>query len=256
MPPVSLLHAVIELAQVVGDTAMEYFGYPKLVVETKNDGSPVTVADRSAEARAREWLAQRFPKDGIVGEELGTERPDAPRRWLIDPIDGTKSFVRGVPLWATLVALVEGDTVLAGAVNCAAAGEMVGAAIGEGAWWNGSRCSVSKIDTIANATVLTSDDRFHRRPDRRARWDALADAAKVARTWGDGFGYVMVATGRAEIMADEAFAIWDAAAPYIIVTEAGGLFTTWNGQATISGGEGIATNMSIAPAARAALFDR
>jgi len=255
MSSVSLLHAVIELAQVVGDTAMEYFGYPKLVVETKNDGSPVTIADRTAEQKAREWLAQRFPKDGILGEEFGAVRPDATRRWLIDPIDGTKSFVRGVPLWATLVALVEGETVLAGAVNCAAAGEMVGAALGEGAWWNGSRCSVSTISSIANATVLTSDDRFPKRPDRRSRWDALADAAKVARTWGDGFGYVMVATGRAEVMVDEAFAIWDAAAPYAIVTEAGGLFTTWTGQPTPFGGEGVATNMSIAPAARAALFD-
>lgn len=255
MSSVSLLHAVIELAQVVGDTAMEYFGYPKLVVETKKDGSPVTVADRTAEQRAREWLALRFPKDGILGEEFGAERPDAPRRWVIDPIDGTKSFIRGVPLWATLVALVEGETVLAGAVNCAAAGEMVGAALGEGAWWNGSRCSVSTIDSIAKATVLTSDDRFSKRPDRRSRWDALADAAKVARTWGDGFGYVMVATGRAEIMVDEEFAIWDAAAPYAIVTEAGGLFTTWTGKPTPLGGDGIATNMSIAPAARAALFD-
>jgi histidinol-phosphatase len=255
MSSVNLLHAVIELAQIVGDTAMEYFGYPKLVVETKNDGSPVTIADRTAEQKAREWLARRFPKDGIVGEEFGIERPNAVRRWLIDPIDGTKSFVRGVPLWATLVAIVEGETVLAGAVNCAAAGEMVGAAVGEGAWWNGSRCSVSAIDTIANATVLTSDDRFPRRPERRARWDALADAAKIARTWGDGFGYVMVATGRAEVMVDEAFAAWDAAAPYAIVTEAGGLFTTWTGQPTVFGGEGIATNMSIAPAARAALFD-
>lgn len=255
MSSVNLLHAVIELAQVVGDTAMEYFGHPKLVVETKNDGSPVTIADRSAEQRARDWLAQRFPKDGIVGEEFGVERPNAARRWLIDPIDGTKSFVRGVPLWATLVAIVEGETVLAGAVNCAAAGEMVGAAVGEGAWWNGSRCSVSRIDTIADATVVISDDRFPKRPDRRPRWDALADAAKVARTWGDGFGYVMVATGRAEIMCDEVFAAWDAAAPFAIITEAGGLFTTWKGQPTAFGNEGIATNMSIASAARAALFD-
>jgi histidinol-phosphatase len=254
MPQVSLLHAVIELAQVVGDTAMEYFGYPKLVIETKSDGSPVTVADRNAEARAREWLGQRFPKDGIVGEELGTLRPDAARRWIIDPIDGTKAFIRGVPLWATLVALVEGDTVLAGAVNCAAAGEMVGAALGEGAWWNGTRCAVSKTDAVAKATVLTTDDRFAR-PDRRARWKALADAARIARTWGDGFGYVMVATGRAEVMADDALAIWDAAAPYAIVTEAGGLFTTWSGRSTPFGGDGIATNMSIAPAVRQALFE-
>jgi histidinol-phosphatase len=253
---VSLLHAVIDLAQVVGDTAMEYFGYPKLVVETKDNGSPVTVADRTAEKRAHEWLARHFPQDGIIGEELGTVRPDVRRRWIIDPIDGTISFVRGVPLWATLVALVEDETVLAGAINCAAAGEMVGAAIGEGAWWNGSRCAVSKIDTLANATVLISDDRFGSRPDRRERWSTVASTAKVARTWGDGFGYVMVATGRAEVMADNAMAVWDAAAPYAIITEAGGLFTTWKGQATPFGGDGIATNMSIAPAARSALFDR
>jgi histidinol phosphatase-like enzyme (inositol monophosphatase family) len=256
MSSISTLHAVIELAQVVGDTAMEYFQYPKLVVETKSDGSPVTAADRNAEKRAREWLAQKFPNDGIVGEELGTERPNAPRRWIIDPIDGTKAFIRGVPLWATLVALVEGETVLAGAINCAAAGEMVGAALGEGAWWNGARCAVSKVDTVARATVLISDDRFPTHPDRRTRWSALADAAHVARTWGDGFGYVMVATGRAEVMADDKMAIWDAAAPYAVVTEAGGLFTTWTGQPTPFGGDGIATNMSIAPLVRASLFDR
>jgi histidinol-phosphatase len=256
MSSISLLHAVMDLAQVVGDTALEYFLSPKLEVETKSDGSPVTVADRAAEQRAREWLAQKFPNDGILGEEFGAERPNALRRWLIDPIDGTKSFVRGVPLWATLIAVVEDATVLAGAINCAAADEMVGAALGEGAWWNGSRCAVSTIDTVAAATVVISDDRFQKRPDRRARWSALADAANVARTWGDGFGYLMVATGRAEVMADEEFAAWDAAAPFVVVTEAGGLFTTWTGQPTPFGNEGIATNMSLAPAVREALFDR
>jgi histidinol-phosphatase len=252
----SLLHAVTELAKLAGDTALEFFGNADLQVESKADGSPVTRADRGAETAAREWLKSRFPKDGIIGEEFGTERPDAARRWLIDPIDGTKSFVRGVPLWATLVAVAEDDTILAGAVYCPAASELVSAARGEGAWWNGSRCQVSAVDTLSRATVLTSDDRFSDRPDRLARWAALANASDVARTWGDGFGYLMVATGRAEAMVDSQFAAWDAAGPFAIITEAGGQFTDWKGRPTPFGGEGIATNTALAPALRAALLER
>src|SRR5580698_5391166 len=126
-----MLQAVSDLARVVGDAALARFK-SGLAVETKSDGSPVTDADRGAEMVARELIEPHFPKDGIIGEEHGVVRPGARRLWIIDPIDGTKAFVRGVPLWATLVAVVEGETVLAGAVNCAAAGEMVGAALGEG----------------------------------------------------------------------------------------------------------------------------
>ncbi len=252
----SLLHAVAELAQLVGDTALQHFGNADLAVETKADGSPVTIADRNAEAKAREWLARRFPDDGIIGEEFGAERSGARRRWIIDPIDGTKSFVRGVPLWATLIAVAEEDTVLAGAVHCAAAGELVAAALGEGAWWNGSRCAVSSVANVAQATMLTSGDRFDGYPERRARWTTFTDAAAVYRTWGNGFGYLMVATGRAEVMADSALQPWDAAAPYAIVTEAGGQFVSWAGVDTAFGGNGIATNMALAPAVRAALLDR
>jgi histidinol-phosphatase len=249
-----MLQAVSDLARAVGDAALARFK-TDLTVDTKADGSPVTDADRGAEVVAREWLERHFPKDGILGEEHGTVRPGARRLWIVDPIDGTKAFVRGVPLWATLIAVAEADAVLAGAVYCPAANEMVIAARGEGAWWNGARCRVSNVDALSRATIVTSDDRFFDRPDRAARWGALAAAASVARTWGDGFGYLLVATGRAEVMADSTMQVWDAAAPYAVITEAGGAFTDWTGRSTAFGGGGIATNLALADAVRAALVE-
>jgi histidinol-phosphatase len=249
-----MLQAITELARVVGDAALARFK-SHLTVETKADGSPVTDADRGAERVAREWLERRFPKDGILGEEHGTVRPEARRLWIIDPIDGTKAFVRGVPLWATLIAIAENDEILAGAVYCPAAGEMVVAARGEGAWWNGVRCQVSTVNTLAQATIVTSDDRFFDRPDRADRWSALAAAVSVSRTWGDGFGYLLVATGRAEVMVDSQMQVWDSAAPYAVITEAGGAFTDWTGRSTAFGGGGIATNLGVADAVRAALLE-
>src|SRR3954468_410611 len=137
-----------ELARIAGDVAFRHYR-GNLVVETKGDGSPVTVADRAAETAAREWVRRLYPADGILGEEFGEERPEAPRRWVIDPIDGTKSFVRGVPLWGSLVALCEGERVLAGAAYFPAVGELVAAAPGAGCWYNGSRCTVSSIALVA-----------------------------------------------------------------------------------------------------------
>jgi histidinol-phosphatase len=249
-----MLQAVSDLARVVGDAALARFK-SGLAVETKSDGSPVTDADRGAEMVAREWIERHFPKDGIIGEEHGVVRPGARRLWIIDPIDGTKAFVRGVPLWATLIAVAEQDAVLAGAVYCPAAGEIVVAARGEGAWSDGTRCQVSPVNVLSKATIVTSDDRFFDRPDRAARWGALAAAASVARTWGDGFGYLLVATGRAEVMADSTMQVWDAAAPYVVVTEAGGAFTDWTGRSTAFGGGGIATNLALADVVRAALVE-
>jgi histidinol phosphatase-like enzyme (inositol monophosphatase family) len=248
----TLLEAATEVARLAGDVALGYFR-TALAVERKTDGSPVTAADRAAERTAREWIERRFPGDGILGEEYGAARPDARRRWLIDPIDGTLSFVRGVPLWGTMVAAVEGEDVLAGAVYCAAAGELVAAAPGAGCWWNGRRAAVSPVAALDAATVLTSDDRFARHPERGRRWAALARAAGLSRTWGDCYGYLLVATGRAEVMADEALSPWDAAALKPIVEEAGGVFTDWAGVATAFGGGVIATNAALSTAVRSAL---
>ena len=245
-----LMQAASELARLAGDVAHEYFGRRGVEVEFKGDGSPVTIADRRAESVARDWIAQRFPRDGIVGEEMGTNRPDARRRWIIDPIDGTKAFVRGVPLWGTLVAVAEGENVLAGAAYFPPTSELIAAAPEQGCWWNGSRAFVSDVDTLGDATVLTTDDRFPSNERRRAGWATLASRASVARTWGDCYGYLLVATGRAEVMLDDVVSPWDAAAFAPIMAEAGGALTDWRGVETPFGGDVIATNDALAAEVR------
>lgn len=243
-----------ELARLTGDIAMRHY-HSRLDVETKTDGSPVTIADRAAETAAREWVNRFFPEDGLLGEEFGIERPNARRRWIIDPIDGTKSFVRGAPLWGSLVALCEGERVLAGAAYFPAIDELIAAASGAGCWWNGSRCAVSSIDALAEATVLTTDERFREHPEVRTAWDRIASAAAVSRTWGDCFGYFLVATGRAELMLDAVMSPWDAAALQPIIEESGGVFTDLRGRATAFGGSAIATNRALAQSIRAQLAD-
>ena len=241
-----------ELARLTGTVALRHYR-TNLTVETKADGSPVTIADRAAETAARAWVQSRFPQDGVLGEELGEERPGAVRRWIIDPIDGTKSFVRGTPLWGSLVALCEGERVLAGAAYFPAVDELVAAAPGAGCWWNGSRCRVSSVGSLADATVLTTDERFPENPERAPGFRALARAASVSRTWGDCFGYLLVATGRAEVMCDGTMSVWDAAALQPIIEEAGGVFTDWRGTPTAFGGSAVATNRLLADEVRAVL---
>lgn len=248
----SILAATEELARLTGTVALQHYR-SALDVERKADGSPVTAADRGAEESAREWVRRRFPEDGVLGEEFGEERTGARRRWIIDPIDGTKSFVRGVPLWGSLVALCEGETVLAGAAYFPAVDELVVAATGAGCWWNGRRCWVSTVDDLGAATAVTTDERFRRHAERRAAWERLGSRVDVARSWGDCFGYLLVATGRAEVMCDPELSPWDAAALQPIIVEAGGAFTDWSGRPTAFGGSAIATNRLLAAESRALL---
>lgn len=250
----TLLQAAADVAEYAASVAMRWY-HTNVQVETKGDGSPVTIADREAERSARVWLEERFPQDGLLGEEFDDVRPDAKRRWILDPIDGTKAFVRGVPLWGTLVACCEGDTVLAGAACYPVVNELVAAAPGEGCWWNGTRAAVSTVGTLSQATALITDDRFLERPHRREPWNALASQVAVARTWGDCYGYLLVATGRAEIMVDDIVNPWDAAAIYPLITEAGGRFSDWRGRNTAFGGDVIATNAALANAARRPLLE-
>jgi histidinol-phosphatase len=240
-----LLKAVAEVAALAGAEAHKHFGRA-LAVESKSDGSPVTRADREAELAARVWIEARFPDDGILGEEFGETRPGASRRWLVDPVDGTRAFVKGVPLWGTLVAVVEGGHVLAGAAEYPALQQRIAAARGAGCWWNGARCAVSDVTTVSGATVLATDAGFRRTPGRGQLWHELALQAADARTWGDCYGYLMVATGRAELMTDGRLSPWDAAAFHVIVEEAGGVFTYWRGHATAFGDGAIATNAALA----------
>jgi histidinol phosphatase-like enzyme (inositol monophosphatase family) len=245
----ALLDAAAELSRHIGGVALSHYR-ALLTVETKPDGSPVTIADRASEEAGRAWLASRFPDDGILGEEMGEKLGTSGRTWVIDPIDGTKTFVRGVPLWGSLVALVEGKDVLAGAAFFPAVDELVAAAPGEGCWWNGQRAQVSDCGSLAGATVLITDDRTFRRPSQLEGWRTLTAEASIARTWGDCYGYLLVATGRAEAMVDPIVNPWDAACFQPIIEEAGGVFTDLDGARSAFNGSTIASNAALAPTIR------
>lgn len=251
--PAVLMEAALEVARLSSLVALRYYKRD-LDVETKGDGSPVTLADRAAEQLAREWIHARFPADGILGEEFGETPGASGRRWILDPIDGTKSFVRGVPLWGTCVAVCEGDEVLAGAAAYPAVEEFIAAAPGEGCWHNNARCGVSTVATLAEATVLVTDDRNFPDAARRAGWDALSRRAAVSRGWGDCYGYLLVATGRADVMVDPILNPWDAPPFLPIIEEAGGVFTGWSGKRDAFAGDAIATNRAVADSARALLW--
>ena len=217
-----LLEAVAEVARLAGSTALPYFR-TALVAESKADGTPVTIADRSAEQAARRWIAQRFPRDGILGEEFGSERSDAPRQWIVDPIDGTKSFIRGVPLWGSLVAVADRDHVVAGRRVLPRARRNRRRSGGRGRLVERRHVAAFRESGLSRRrTITTTDERFLDHPPRSAQWQALASRVAVARSWGDCFGYLMVATGRAEAMVDAVLATWDAAPFLPIVAEAGG----------------------------------
>ena len=250
--PTVLLEAVTDVARIAGAVALRYFK-SSLTVDTKGDGSPVTIADRSAEEAAREWIAARFPGDAVLGEEFGFSGDTRKRRWFIDPIDGTKTFVRGVPLWGTMIAVAQDDLVIAGAIYCPAVEEMVAAAVGCGCWYNGARCAVSQVSTLDEATILVTDARFPYNPHRAERWKALGAQVAVARTWGDCYGYVQVATGRAELMVDDRLSPWDAASLIPIIREAGGVYTDWRGGHEVDGGDGVASNAVLSRPLRDAL---
>jgi histidinol phosphatase-like enzyme (inositol monophosphatase family) len=249
VPNAVLMQAALEVARTASLVAFRYYKRD-LDVETKRDGSPVTLADRAAEQLAREWIHARFPADAILGEEFGETPGSSGRRWLLDPIDGTKSFVRGVPFWGTLVAVVEGADVVAGAAAFPAVEEYIAAAPGEGCWHNDARCRVSEVRTLADATVLCTDDRSFPSAERRAGWDRLSATAGLSRTWGDCFGYLLVATGRAEVMVDPVLNPWDAPMFLPIIEEAGGIFTGWSGKRDAFAGDAIATNAKLARLAR------
>jgi len=247
----SWMEAAEAVARVAGEVALRHY-HRGVTVETKGDGTPVSVADRQAEEAARAWLEKHCPQDGILGEELGTTRPDARRRWILDPIDGTKTFVRRVPLWGTLVALAEGENVLAGAAYFPAVEELVVAAHGAGCFWNGKPAHVSSVSRLSEAVVLTTDARMGT-PEQVRALDALSARGGLVRTWGDCYGYLLVATGRAEVMTDALMAPWDAAALQPIIEEAGGVFSDWNGRRTAFGGNAVASNAALAADVRAAL---
>jgi len=231
---------------------LRWFERADLAVEEKHDRSPVTAADRAAEGILRRELLGRFPDDAFLGEETGASPGTSGYEWVVDPIDGTKSFIRGVPLYATLVGCRRGADGILGVIAIPALDEMVWAAAGGGAWHTrrGSTPVAAHVSARADldaALLCTSDFTSFidhaRGPDggTRAR-AAVEDACRICRTWGDGYGYLLVATGRAEAMVDPLMNRWDAAAVETVVIEAGGRFSDWQGRPRIDSGDGIATN--------------
>jgi histidinol phosphatase-like enzyme (inositol monophosphatase family) len=237
----ALLDFAAKAAIEAGLITLQYY-QTSLAVDRKRDNTVVTAADRQAEEKLRALILSEFPNHSILGEEFGEHRGAAPYRWILDPIDGTLSFIQGVPLYGVLVGLeADGEAVL-GVAHFPALGETVCAAKGVGCFWNGVRARVSPVNQLSDALLLTTDVSSMYQYGRGPAYERLQAATRLHRGWGDCYGYALVATGRAEIMLDPVLSIWDAAALLPVLQEAGGTFTDWNGQATIHGGNGIATN--------------
>ncbi|HEY65751.1 MAG TPA: histidinol-phosphatase [Caldilineae bacterium] len=241
-PPLrSLLEFALDAAWQAGRITLGYF-QTSVATERKADNTPVTIADRQAEQKLRELIERYWPDHGIIGEEFGSRESPSGLTWIIDPIDGTKSFVHGVPLYAVLIALIDSQTPLLGVIHFPALGETVYAARGEGCYWDGRRARVSTVSDLKDATLLASELDTFASHGKAEAWQRLIDATYIQRTWGDAYGYALVATGRAEIMVDPAMEVWDCGPLQVILEEAGGTFTDWNGVPTIYGREAIATN--------------
>lgn len=235
-----------QAAKEAGQLALGYF-CTRITVEMKADATPVTVADRQAEQHLRGLLAQHWPDDAILGEEFGVSGGTTGFRWILDPIDGTKSFISGVPLWGTLIGVEYAGRSLAGVIYLPALDELVLGGVGLGAWHqvgSGPRepARVSTTSTLSECLFLTSEIKTYREAGRIVAYERLEQASRVARTWGDCYGYLLVATGRADVMVDPRMSVWDCAALAPILEEAGGTFTDWRGQPTIHAGEAVATN--------------
>lgn len=239
-----LLEFALEAAWQAGRITLEYF-QTGTAVERKADASPVTLADRRAEEKLREAIQRHFPEHGILGEEFGELPGHTPYRWILDPLDGTRSFIQGVPLYGVLMGLEYANQAILGVAHFPALGETVYAAKGEGCYWDGRRARVSTVDRLEEAVVLATSVRSLYEEGRGPVFEALQAQTRLQRTWGDCYGHILVATGRAEIMLDPILNIWDCAALQPILEEAGGTFTDWQGTATHTGGNGLSTNRHL-----------
>jgi len=245
------LEAALSAVALAGAETLRRFNDATLGVRLKADRSPVTEADLAAEGILRESLLGAFPTDSFLGEESGTVRGTSGYEWIVDPIDGTKSFIRGVPLYATLVGCRHAGRGIVGVIAVPALDEMVYATAGGGAWHVRGRVAPvsARVSNRAglDACLCCSSDftSFSKRADAAAGDAArqrLEAACGVIRTWGDGYGYLLVATGRADIMIDPLMNAWDAAAVETVIVEAGGRFSDWQGRTRIDSGDGLATN--------------
>ena len=234
----TLLDEVVDLVRRAGELTLEWFRTGGLDVEHKADGTPVTQADKAAERFLCQEIGQRWPDDAIVGEEEAPRPGTSGRTWTIDPIDGTKAFTHGVPLYSNLLALDDEHGGAIGVINLPGLGQTVYAGRGLGCFEDGVPTRVSDVDDVAGAYLTTSG--FEHWPDDAL--GAVKEAGMVLRTWGDGYGYALVATGRADAMVDPEVAVWDVAPMPLLLAEAGGRFSALDGREGTGHGDGVATN--------------
>lgn len=235
-------------AETLADTAREIVaGYHALEyteIETKPDGSPVTVADKECERRLREMIHSTFPSHGIIGEEFGNENTDAEFVWSLDPIDGTKSFVSRVPLYGILFGLLHEGKPCLGVIDQPMTRERI---IGDGMMteYNGRRVYVSETPSVDKALLLTTDLIDCETEHPHENWNALLHRARLFRTWGDCYAYMMIASGRADIMADPVLSPWDLYPLLPILEGAGAKVTDWNGNAALGAKSILAANPKL-----------
>jgi len=241
------LDFAVGAARQAGELILQHYQADDLAVDLKQDQSPVTVADRGAEQLLRDEIDKLFPDDGVLGEEFGEKESSNDYRWILDPVDGTKSFVHGVPLFGTLIGLEYQDRVVLGVCRIPALDEVVYAALGRGTWWQvgaaePKRTCVTETDRLERALFCFTDTECWTIIDREETFFDLCRASRIARGWGDCYGHILVATGRADVMVDPLLNPWDAAALVPIVQEAGGHFIDWSGNPSIYSGNGLSVN--------------
>ncbi len=243
------LDFAVGTAYEAGRLTLGYFRTGVVRSEFKADDTPVTAADREAERLIRVRISEKYPAHAVVGEEYGAESgaEGTIHRWIVDPIDGTKAFVRGVPLYGVLIGLeIEGSCEV-GVAYFPALDEMLHAAAGLGCYLNGRRTGVAKTETLKDGIVSFTDAKSFEEHGREGGWRRLLSAAGGARGWSDAYGHALVATGRADLMLDPVANPWDCAPFPPILKEAGGYFGDWSGNETIYGGEALSTTRELLP---------
>ncbi|WP_449258205.1 histidinol-phosphatase [Chlorobium limicola] len=239
------LQLALDTAERAGRLTLDFFNRKTLKVFSKRDDSPVTEADRQAEELIRSAIASRFPDDGLLGEEFEEKPSDNGRRWIMDPIDGTRSFIHGVPLYGVMIALEEHGSLRLGAISFPALGHLFYAESGCGAFMNGSPVSVSPIGGIGEATVVFTEKEYLLDPLSEHPVDRLRSVAGLVRGWGDCYGHMLVASGRAEVAVDKIMSPWDCAAVIPIVLEAGGRCFDYRGNTVIDGQGLVSCNAAL-----------
>lgn len=240
----SFIPFLTELAAKSGEFIRPLFANPDVAVESKSDNTPVTIADRGAEELMREMIQDRYPDHGIIGEEFGSERADAEWVWVLDPVDGTRSFAAGCPLFGTLIALKHAGHPVLGCIHQPVLGQLC---IGDGqsTTLNGRAVRVRDCDTIGDALLLGSDPFTPEEHQDGAAFDRLARHARLYRTWGDCYGYILLAGGWADIMTDAIMNPWDIQALIPIVRGAGGVITDWQGKDPVDADSIVAAGPAI-----------